>query len=395
MTLRSMRLELAAILLLGCCTALADNGNLDITGHTKLRATAQTFPDDSLFRELLGKEAIAAGGELRLNLEWNKSHWSVGAGYQLLLLHGDELLQRPPNDDRRLFNLTDVISEGGKNTGLHRLDRLFVSYASEKTVVTFGRQALSWGNGMFYAPMDLVNPFDPATIDTEYKTGDDMLYAQYLLDSGNDVQGAVVFRRNPISGDVESNQGTAAIKYHGFAGEREYDLLVAESYGELVIGAGMAGSLGGAAWGADLVLTDSDDDEYLQLVANLSYSWMAWNRNMSGAFEYYYNGNSNVAEQIARGQSFGLGTHYIAGSIMVEMTPLWTLTPTVLLNVEDPSALLQIQAGYSLSDNATFLGSINLPVGSNGTEFGGPDSGIPGRYLSTGPGLFAQIAWYF
>ena len=58
----------------------------------------------------------------------------------------------------------------------------------------FGRQALSWGNGLFYAPMDLVNPFDPAAIDTEYKAGDDMLYLQYLQDSGNDLQAAVVVR---------------------------------------------------------------------------------------------------------------------------------------------------------------------------------------------------------
>ena len=60
----------------------------------------------------------------------------------------------------------------------------------------FGRQAITWGNGLFYAPMDLVNPFDPATIDTEYKAGDDMLYLQYLQDNGNDLQAAVVVRRD-------------------------------------------------------------------------------------------------------------------------------------------------------------------------------------------------------
>jgi hypothetical protein len=38
--------------------------------------------------------------------------------------------------------------------------------------------------------MDLVNPFDPASIDTEYKAGDDMLYVQYLQDNGNDMQAA-------------------------------------------------------------------------------------------------------------------------------------------------------------------------------------------------------------
>ena len=34
-------------------------------------------------------------------------------------------------------------------------------------------------------------------------------------------------------------------------------------------------------------------------------------------------------------------------------------------------------------------------MGGNGTEFGGPETGIPGRYLSYDVGVFAQIAWYF
>ena len=39
------------------------------------------------------------------------------------------------------------------------------------------------------------------------------------------------------------------------------------------------------------------------------------------------------------------------------MTPLWTVTPTVLMNVADPSALLQLVTNYSLSDNMTLIGS--------------------------------------
>ncbi len=76
------------------------------------------------------------------------------------------------------------------------------------------------------------------------------------------------------------------------------------------------------------------------------------------------------------------------------MSPLWTLTPTVLANLADPSALLQIVTSRSLSDNVTFLGSLNVPVGPNGSEFGGIEGGN-GLYLSAGPGIFAQLAWYF
>jgi hypothetical protein len=41
------------------------------------------------------------------------------------------------------------------------------------------------------------------------------------------------------------------------------------------------------------------------------------------------------------------------------------------------------------------LGSLNFALGSNGSEFGGIESGIPGRYFSTDAGVFAQWAGYF
>jgi hypothetical protein len=258
--------------------------------------------------------------------------------------------------------------------------------------------------------MDLVNPFDPAAVDTEYKGGDDMLYAQYLQDSGNDFQGAYVVRRDPASGDVESDQSTAAVKYHGFVEDFEYDLLLAEHYGDTVVGLGGGRGVGGAVWRGDVVVTRTDDDTYVQLVTNLTYSWNWFDRNMSGAIEYFYNGfgqhsgaydpvslgnNSELIDRVTRGELFSIGRHYLAGSVLIEVTPLWGLTPTVLVNAADPSGLFQLVTNYSLSDNMTFLASINIPMGPKGSEFGGIESAQPNRYLSGGAGLFAQIAWYF
>jgi len=375
-----MRPSCVLLLLVAATAAIADGNSYDFGGHSKLRMLAQSYPDDSLFRDLIGTNSIDGAGELRLNSSAKNDKWSLHADYQLIAINSDFLAAGLPGDDSRLFDLTSVLHDSDKNAVLHRLDRFWVGYAGEKTVVRFGRQALSWGNGLLYAPMDLVNPFDPATIDTEYKTGDDMLYVQYLRDGGDDVQGAVVFRRNVLTGDVESDEATIALKYHGFAGEHEYDVLVAESYGDTVVGVGHVRSIGGAVWRGDVVVTDSNDDTYIELVTNLSYSWVWGTRNMSGAVEYYYD---------------GFDRHYVAGSLAIEMSPLWMLTPTVLSNVNDPSGLLQIVTQYSLSDDMTFLGSLNIPLGANGTEFGGPDSGVPGKYLSTDAGVFAQLAWYF
>ncbi len=367
------------IVLLVATGAVADSGTFDFGGHTKVRVVGQSYPDDSLFRDLFGSSSADAAGELRLNLSAKKSGWSFHADYQLLGLYSEFLPAGALNDDTRLFDLTKTITDGSDYEWLHRLDRFWVGYTSDKFVVRAGRQALSWGNGLFFHPLDLVNPFDPTTIDTEYKLGDDIAYMQYLRDNGDDVQAAMVFRRDPFSGDVESDQGTTALKYHGFAGEREYDVLVAENRGDTVIGLGGVTNLGGAVWRADVVYTDADDSR-TEVVTNLSYSWMWGQKNVSGSAEYYYNGDS---------------TSYLGGSLMIELSALWMITPTLIANVDDPSALFQFVTQYSLGDNMTFLGSLNVPLGSNGTEFGGPESGIPGRYLSYDLGVFAQLAWYF
>jgi hypothetical protein len=36
-----------------------------------------------------------------------------------------------------------------------------------------------------------------------------------------------------------------------------------------------------------------------------------------------------------------------------------------------------------------------VPVGANGSEYGGIVSHQPDRYFSTGASVFAQLAWYF
>jgi len=417
-----MRASAGLVLLLGCAAA-AVASPYDVGGHGKLRFLGTSLPADSVLHALSGSRAVDVEGDLRLDFRAGTGHWTFNADYQLFALYGDRteytrelpdaadvFLRRFPDDERRLFDLTTIMHDSGKSALLHRLDRLWVGYASEKAVVRFGRQAISWGNGLFYAPMDLVNPFDPAAIDTEYKTGDDMLYVQYLQDSGNDVQAAVVLRRDAASGDVDAAEATVAAKYHGFIDRNEYDLLIAEHYDALVVGIGGTHSVGGAVLRADVVVTDTPRDTRAQLVANWSYSWIWAGKNVSAALEYHYNGfgqsagaydpqslaaNPDLVSRLLRGEMFTVGRHYLAGSILIEMTPLWTLTPTLLANVADPSGLLQLVTSRSLSDNVTFLGSLNVPLGPNGTEFGGIDSGIPGRYLSTGPGVFAQLAWYF
>ncbi len=242
-----------------------------------------------------------------------------------------------------------------------------------------------------------------------------MLYGQYLQQSGNDLQAAWVFRRD-INGEITGDVDTIAAKYHGFAGNREYDLLLAQHYDDNIIGVGGITDIGGAIWRGDITLTrtntnsSAQTDNIASLVTSLSYSWVGWEHNFSGVVEYFYNGfgqtngdyspaalasNPSLVERVLRGELFTLGRSYLVASVMVEMTPLWLLTPNVFINMNDHSFLAQLVTSYDLKQDWQLLAAIGIPVGAAGTEYGGIDSGVAGKQLSTEFNLFAQLAWYF
>ncbi|RRJ82795.1 hypothetical protein D0544_13150 [Aestuariirhabdus litorea] len=404
----------------------------ELGGHLKGRIGVEQYPAHSLFRDVLGDSARDQGADLRLRFGERAGRWSFEAHYQLQARQGDgvELQNRlplsgllpdsAPNDERRLMRLTHVISEGRRDLRLHRLDRLSIGWQNPRWVARVGRQAISWGNGLFYAPMDIFNPFDPAAIDKEYKSGDDLFYGQWLSDGGADLQLVWVVRRDPLSQSVDPEQASQALKYHGFFSlgrdedEGEFDLLLARHYDDPLLGLGLLHNLGEGIWRGDFTLTRSDHRTVASLVSSLSWSWVGWNKNMSGALEYYYNGfgeragtpgleavvdNRELLERLVRGELYALGRHYLAASLTLEATPLLRLTPTLFTGLQGPSALAQLRLEYDMTQSMRVLAALEQPIGPRGTEFSGIEASalapLPRRYLSRQSRLTLQLGWYF
>jgi len=411
-----------AVLLLVCRAAPANDWLTDFGGHVKGQAVATRIPDDSVFQGFTGSNATDLSGAVRLKFYATRPHWDFQVDYQFIAIHSDllDVARRLPgapfpiasaiDDGRRWFDLTHTIEDSGQRAVVQRLDRLSVGLTTDRGVLRFGRQAVSWGNGLVFTPMDIFNPFDPAQVDKEYKAGDDMLYGQYLFSGGGDLQGVVVVRRDPLTGDVASDQSSVAGKYHGFIGNDEFDLLAAEHFDDVVLGVGGSVGMGGALWRGDLTWTQTALDEVLSAVVSVSYSWTWGGRNISGVLEYYRNGfgqsggdyapgslaaNPDLLQRVGRGELFTLGRDYLAVSATVEMTPLLNLIPNLFVNLGDPSLLAQLVARWDWQQDLQLLAALNLPVGPQGTEYGGIETDTPGAFLSTGASLFAQLAWYF
>ncbi len=418
---RSSKYLAGAALMLILTLLTGNTYAFDLRGHAKLQATSSNLPADSLLRDFSDDPMSDTGFDLRLNLDQRSDDWSWRADYQLLARQGDRYqLQQQTSltgfdnaalaeDDLRLFDLTHRISQHSDAAISHRFDRLYLSHSTDKTVVNFGRQAISWGNGLFYNPVDFFNPFDPAAIDTEYKTGDDMLYAQYLMDSGDDLQAVWVIRRD-ADGEVVADRSSLAFKYHGFLGRAEFDLLLAEHYDTRILAVGGLTDIAEAIWRGDIIVADTNGESFSSAVLNWSYSWIAWDKNLSANVEYFHNGfgiddadygplaladNPQLAQRLQRGELFTLGSNYLAAALSVELAPLWIMTTNLFRNLDDESLLLQIFSQHDLSQDWQLLMALTLPQGDKGSEFGGIESGIAGRSLAVDETLFVQLAWYF
>ena len=417
---RRLCFVLTALLL---CPPASLAAEIDYGGHLKYFITYSDFPDKSVFA---GDDNpyIEQLGNLRLKLGTRGANWSGEVHYVMDALYSKDLAScqirgavtaggcdNLGSDARQLFDLSTSSSIGDDALLVQRLDRLWLGYSTDKLVARFGRQAISWGNGMVYNTLDLFNPFAPDAIDTEYKRGDDMLYVQGLFDDGSDLQVLVIPRRDVTSGDLESQESAVAAKMHWLKDQYELDLLAARNYGDTILGAGYTTELGENVVNANISLTDTDDDTVFSAVINYNFSSVVRNRNLSGFIEFFYNGfglsgSNNSIQDVAndqdlysrllRGELFTTGRYYLAGNVLIEMTPLLQLSPTLFINLGDGSGMLQFIGTYNLAQNLDLLAGFNLPAGPDGSEYGGLDTADQNGDLLTPPdSLFARLAWYF
>lgn len=396
-------------------------------GHLKVYGSASWPSSDSFFSTVESETLYDGHTELRVKNRLFFGDWGdLDTHYEIVLSGGDtrrtvrSLMQMYPDlfadtartqdtleDDRRLMDLTGTIDEDEGHVLSHRLDRLALRLFPGWGTVRVGRQAVTWGNGLLFNPMDLFNPFSPADIERDYKVGDDMVSAQFTVPRGGELQFLYVPRRSPISGDLEWEQSSLAGKCHFSRDTTEFDIMAAEHYGDVVIGLGSTGYLKDAAWRLDGTWTTTDnDDGYLSLAANMDYSWVWGERNWYGFVEFYCNGlshnryaeayrDSEIASRMERGELFTLGRTYLSAHIRVELHPLFNVYVTVIENLADPSGVIQPRAVWDMAEDVQVTFGMALYHGRKGTEFGGiviPDTKLIDKPSNN---AFLWVSYFF
>ncbi|MBW2029281.1 MAG: hypothetical protein JRH06_08235 [Deltaproteobacteria bacterium] len=399
-------------------------------GHFKLRGMASR-PDEASVYGRTGTETFYDGStEARLKSTLFLGDWGyLETHYEAIISGGDTrsrgrelerifpqlsrqgvLGGRAPEDDRRFMDLTKTIDEYDDHIIYHRLDRLSLTLLPGWGLVRIGRQAVTWGNGLLFNPMDMFNPFSPTDTERDYKTGDDMLVTQFTMFDLGELQLLIVPRREPWSGSVEEDQSSMAGKLHFARGASEFDIMAGSHYGDTVVGFGTRGYLKDAAARIDLLWSrldgDRGKDSFLSIVANVDYSWVWWGRNVYGLVELYYNSlgrdsygeairDPNISERIERGELFILGRLYLSGHLRVEAHPLFNLYLTVINNVKDPSGIIQPYALWDVRDDLQVTVGGTGYYGGTGTEYGGFELDGGGPLLKPSPSAYVRFTYFF
>lgn len=344
-------------------------------------------------------------GDFQLEIQSNLSFAQGDAiGYGAALA---PFLPTPP--PATYFDLARPWRINGTTMATNTIDRLSISYGSPHFVIKAGRQAITWGSGTVFQVSDIVAPFSPNALDTSYKPGVDMVYAQYLFDSGADIQTIWVPRAASFGGTIAFASSTFAARARMTLGPIDTGVMLARDRGDAIASLAFGGPLGGASWNVEyaqwMLASGTTHRSYL---ANISNFGTLFGRNISYFAEYYHNGfgvdaalpfdslPASLIKRMSTGQVFNTGRDLLAFGGQMQITPDLMIAPNAMINLQDRSAVAGVLVNYTLDDNTNLVVNYLHPLGATGTEFGGRETTAgSGVYLGPSRSLTVQLVRYF
>lgn len=236
-----------------------------------------------------------------------------------------------------------------------RLDRLSLKATAGPVDVTLGRQAITFGQGLLFTPMDLVAPFTPTTVDTSYKPGVDALRIDIYAGMSGQITPFLAYL-----GDWDLDglgfgiwgQGTiVTVDLAGFA---------AAMYGDVVLGASVYAPVGPIGIYGDAVVTieGEDDAEFRGMLGVQTRPGPTTTLNVElygqtfGTTERSKFLAVGTGDRWQRGELWLNGHFYVGAMLGQEITPLINLGVGLIGNLLDPSFLLTPSLSFSLAENA-------------------------------------------
>ncbi len=286
-----------------------------------------------------------------------------------------------------------------------RTDRMVIRSSMGPVGIALGRQSISFGAGQFFTPIDLVNPFHPATVDTEYKPGVDAFRVDAFPSASSQVSAVVAYGGEwDVDGMVMALHGQATV------GTSDLGLFIGEVFGDEVVGLSGVFSAGPVGLYSDAALTlpsDDEDDPYVRAVLGANHRPTM---TTTVSVESYYQGAGTTdpddyleqmsGDRYARGELWAVGQWYAGLSLAQEITPMILGNAGAVVNLADGSLLVLPSVVVSAAEDVevvvgAFVGLGKRPRDVQVMDMFMGDFGIEsefGMYPST---VYAQTKVYF
>ncbi|MCB9680163.1 MAG: hypothetical protein H6733_01720 [Alphaproteobacteria bacterium] len=260
-----------------------------------------------------------------------------------------------------------------------RTDRLLIKFSPDSFDLTIGRQPVTFGHGTFFTPLDLVSPFSPATIDSEYKPGVDAIRADAWFGMSGQITviaaytGSTYLYEPAADGETTAQRVTGAAYGQTTFGVTDVGLFYGFVRGDHVVGATFVSGVGPVGLHGDAAVTfprpDLDEPVFFRGVLGVDgrptgtttlagevYVQSFGTTDPSGIFEVL------GSERALRGEVWQAGLVYAGLSVSQEITPLLIANLGVIANCTDPSFLLLPSVSWSVAANAdlAFGGYVGL-----------------------------------
>jgi len=269
---------------------------------------------------------------------------------------------------------------------MQNLDRAYVSFAAPAFDFYVGRQAVAWGSARSVNPTDVVAPFLYTEFDTENRIGVDAARLRVPTGALGEVDVGYV------AGEDFKDEKSA---YYGrtqlYTWNTDTSLMLMRFRTNWLAGVDFTRAIGGAGFwleGAYVYNSENSRASQADTVIGSQYDLENYTRISTGVdyslgdgtylyLEYHYNGAGGADAGDYRflagttayidGAVYLFGQHYVIPGLMWPITPLWSLSASVLWNLSDGSALLSPIVEYNIRENfyvaaAAFVGLGTAPT---------------------------------
>jgi len=378
--------SLLLILCLASCLSMLSTHAAELTGRfSMLGSTARATQGDSGY---INKDTTLTADQqsLRLMLDDAKdnSEWSLHAKIARTHLSNISFNDNHSSD---LFRYTELSSnwldENDSNNATrigYKIDRAVYKQRYKKMTFAFGRQAIDFGSGRFWQPLNVFGSFAPTDLDTDFKPGIDAARLDWFPSDFSSLTAVYAFY--PKDNVNIKKTTNAALHYRSQVGvESEYALLAASVIDNNIIGASFESTWAGMGWRIEGAhYNDSNTNENsLFWIAGTDYQFsnstlltFEWYENSRGANSVAALSNTNLLTDslIKYGLQQQLSQRVFGLSINKEFTPLLNGAYIILaspLKDDDgqytTSLLHQFNLSYSVSNESDILFSFQFANG--------------------------------